>query len=409
VLLIGAVAGLAIAELSLRLLRVAFPRVSQPDWDRGTAYRPGARWWQTGEGRAHIQINSDGFRDREHSVEKPANTLRVAVLGDSYVAALQVDTSARVTEMLEAELNRAGSIGPHTVEVLNFGQAGYGTVQELMTLRSRVWKYSPDIIVLAFLTGNDLRNNSRRLQKDPGRPYFLLQDGALVFDDSFQTSPDFVKSWWERAGHFAIDYSRLCQLAYHVRNTLKERRTERSRKPQRAGVEGELGLDNAVYLPPQDDVWIEAWALTEGLLDLMNRDVQEHGAAFLVVTLSNGIQVHPDPKVRTAFMKASGVETLFYPDQRVREFGQRAGFPVLNLAPEFQAYAEQHSTHLHGFSNSKMGFGHWNEQGHRLAGEQIAREICRLWELAGNRLWNTTNPVTFDRELSEHTPRRAAE
>jgi hypothetical protein len=32
---------------------------------------------------------------------------------------------------------------------------------------------------------------------------------------------------------------------------------------------------------------------------------------------------------------------------------------------------------LHGFANRRMGFGHWNERGHHLAGETIAEHVCR--------------------------------
>ena len=34
-------------------------------------------------------------------------------------------------------------------------------------------------------------------------------------------------------------------------------------------------------------------------------------------------------------------------------------------------------TCLHGFDNAKPCGGHWNVEGHRLAGELIAEAICR--------------------------------
>src|SRR2546426_8189504 len=40
--------------------------------------------WYRKEGVSYVRINSDGLRDREHSKSKPADTVRVAVLGDSY-------------------------------------------------------------------------------------------------------------------------------------------------------------------------------------------------------------------------------------------------------------------------------------------------------------------------------------
>ena len=57
------------------------------------------------------------------------------------------------------------------VEVLNFGCDGYGTAQEFILLRDRVWRYAPDVVVLAVFTGNDIRNNSLVLEGDV--PSFL--------------------------------------------------------------------------------------------------------------------------------------------------------------------------------------------------------------------------------------------
>ena len=37
-----------------------------------------------GKIKAYVRINDDGLRDRAHTKEKPANTFRIAVLGDSY-------------------------------------------------------------------------------------------------------------------------------------------------------------------------------------------------------------------------------------------------------------------------------------------------------------------------------------
>jgi hypothetical protein len=74
-------------------------------------------------------------------------------------------------------------------------------------------------------------------------------------------------------------------------------------------------------------------------------------------------------------MERLGVHDLFYPDLRIKALGDREGFPVLNLAPLLQAYAEQHKVFLHGFGTN-MGSGHWNAEGHRLAGEAIAHKLC---------------------------------
>ena len=69
--------------------------------------------------------------------------------------------------------------------MINFGVSGYGTAQELLTLRHYVWDYSPDIVLMAFLPGNDVRNNSKELEPEKLRPFFRLRDGELELDRSF--------------------------------------------------------------------------------------------------------------------------------------------------------------------------------------------------------------------------------
>jgi hypothetical protein len=61
----------------------------------------------------------------------------------------------------------------------------------------------------------------------------------------------------------------------------------------------------------------------------------------VVITLSNGIQVTPDARTRTAFLAKIGATDIFYPDKRIHEFCDRQGIPVVVLlGPSLQLYAE---------------------------------------------------------------------
>jgi hypothetical protein len=107
----------------------------------------------------------------------------------------------------------------------------------------------------------------------------------------------------------------------------------------------------------------------------MRDEVMAHGARVVVVTLSNGPQVHPDPTLRDGFKKRLGIVDLFYPDNRIKELCQREKIPVVTLAPELQQFAQLNKVSLHGF-DSNLGNGHWNVVGHRVAGELIAKKLC---------------------------------
>ena len=142
-------------------------------------------------------------------------------------------------------------------------------------------------------------------------------------------------------------------------------------------ISDEVGIDNLIYREPDDATWQEAWRVTEGLVKLMRDEVEGRGAKFLVVTLSNGVQVHPQPAARAAFLRRVGATDIFYPDMRLRLLGEREHFPVVTLAPSLQQYAEQHQVFLHGFGRD-LGNGHWNADGHHVAGELLGQRICEM-------------------------------
>jgi lysophospholipase L1-like esterase len=370
------VAGLLMAELGLRIMGYSVPSLYTTDAERGLALRPGAEGWWRKEGEAYVKINSDGLRDREHAKQKPPGTLRIAVLGDSWAEAFQVPVEKAFWAVMEKKLSECESLRGRKPEVINFGVSGYGTAQELMTLRSHVWKYSPDIILLAFNGANDVSDNSRALRKEEDVPYYIYRDGQLLLDASFLDSPAYRlrNSPWNLRLKRVRDYSRVLQFVYDLPNAIEANKAARQRA---ADQTVEVGINPAFYSPPRDPAWNDAWTLTETLLTLMNDEVAKGGAKFLVVALDSAIEVNPDPRVRQEFIGRLGVNDLSYTNQRIQSLGERAGFEVLNLSPALQSYAEGQKVYLHGFGQT-LGRGHWNELGHRAAGEMIAQKICAM-------------------------------
>ena len=389
--LFGLVLGSLIAEIALRITGYSYPEFYKLDYSRGYALRPDIQGWYRKEGEAYIQTNRDGLRDRDHSQTKPANTIRIAVLGDSYVEALQVSQDQAFWAVMEKLLQDCPTLAGKKVEVINFGVSGYGTAQELITLREDVWQYSPDLVLLAATTNNDITDNSRALKKTDEVPYFVYRDGTLTLDDSFKNSRPFRlrQAWFSRLGRWFKDHSRLVQAlneGHHALKILSASWREKLKRPSPAVSHNEtetvvprtqeLGIDNQIYLEPSDKVWNEAWRVTEELIKQMASEVKSHGAQFVVVTLSNPPQVIPDENLRNEFLKRIGAKDIFYPDNRIRAVCEKAGIAVISLAPELQHYADEHNAYLHGFGTD-IGNGHWNPLGHRVAGEILARKLCQ--------------------------------
>ena len=371
---LGLALGLCVAEPLLRLLDLGRPGLYTYDRDRGWVLRPNARGWQDKEGKAYVMVNSAGLRDREHPERKPPHTLRIAILGDSFTEAKQVPLEQTFCAVIERRLKSCPALAGRDVETLNFGVDSYGTAQELMTLRRQAWKFSPDVVVLAVCTGNDIRNDSIELEGDKCQPFFTYRDGELVLSGAFEESAWFR---FQCAARFESRRSATLNVLGQLHRAMWVRMRSHIVKFHEPRA-SELGLDDSIYKAPKHHAEREAWEVAEGELEMVHQEAMEHGARFLVVTLSNGIQVYPDPTQRRAYMHRLGVDNLFYPDLRIRALGERKGFAVLNLAPPFQDYADRHHVFLHGFSNTQLGTGHLNQEGHRYGGELIARRLCEL-------------------------------
>lgn len=406
----GVLAAFVIAEVMVRVTGLA--KVSLYTWapHRGWGLKPDAAGWQTDEGRGFVSVNRAGFRGPEWTVAKPPGTLRIAVLGDSFTEAPHVNYDRTFCAVAERALGGCKALGGRKVQVMDFGVDAYGTAQELITLRRHAWRYSPDMVVLAFFSGNDLRNNSVVLEGDKCRPFYVYDGNKLVLGGPFERSRWFYFSCMMR---FESRHSQVLNLLGDAKSQIRSR--IRAWKPEprksaaaaradapaapasehrsaggympvsepRAAIQHERGLEDDVYRPPTGAAMKDAWRVTEGIITMMARECEAHHVPLLVVTLANPPQIYPDSSVRASYMKLYASTDIFYPDERIKALGEREGFEVLNVAPPMQAYADAHHAFLCGFKNTKMGIGHWNAEGHRLAGELIAKKICAMLAAKG--------------------------
>src|SRR6478672_2157086 len=110
----------------------------------------------------------------------------------------------------------------------------------------------------------------------------------------------------------------------------------------------------------------------------MGEECKQHHVPLAMVTLTRGIQVTPLREKKLKFMRELGVEDLYYPERRLTELGKRQEVPVLNLAPIMAKQADQRQVFFHAYRDS-LGVGHWNAEGHRVAGELIASWLADVF------------------------------
>jgi hypothetical protein len=334
-LLLAAVVTLALpvcAELALRVGGTTFdPQLYMPDQQLGWRLRPGVSGIVSVETKQFVRINNHGFRDLEHRYEKPPNTMRIAVLGNSWTEALQVPLEKTYASVLQRTLTQPGCLSTTRVEVLNFGVAGYSTGQELLLLQQEVWKYQPDMILLAFYPARDIANNIRELNNavNPEQsPYFAYRDGKLALDDSFRSVPALQprQMLLQEIGYQVTGRVRLLQAAHALQRAARIRLAMATVK-ERAETSGVENLEYSIYAPPATTEMQNAWHVAEGLLLAMRDEVNSHGADLRIVVLATRPQVHPDPAKRAELMHKLGVRNLSYADDRLRAFGARERIP----------------------------------------------------------------------------------
>jgi hypothetical protein len=92
-----------------------------------------------------FQTNSQGLADDEYELEKPPNTIRVAVVGSSWTMGSGVELEDVFHSVLEREFNSSASVTRY--EFINFGVENYGLQEIIATLRYKVLRYDPDLIL----------------------------------------------------------------------------------------------------------------------------------------------------------------------------------------------------------------------------------------------------------------------
>jgi lysophospholipase L1-like esterase len=361
-------------ELGLRALGFSFYWAFSryPDHYRGYAPMPGVDARQDMEGHARIRINRYGYRDREWT-DKPAGVHRIAVLGDSITAAVQVPVEDTWWRQLEDRLQTCG-YRDRPVEIMNFSASGYGTAQHLETLRHHLAPHQPDEIWVAFFPGNDVTDNHPVLSDDPLRPYLQRMNDGWQMDYAFRDLPEYRRKI-SRPGKIYYHYllrARSVQAFVLVQGSigkwLKLRHVERT-------WIWEPGIDARVYAPPQEPEWVQAWEITRMLLRMIRDESRALGATLRVLGLTTGAQVYPGDEPVASMRERLAVPDLLYPNWLLGQFAEEDGYDHLDLAGPMAAQARASGVFFHGLKKQN-GLGHWNRVGHTAAADLLAERLC---------------------------------
>ncbi len=352
---------LLVGEAGVRLLTRTPPALLVTDPVVGKRFLPGfaGRVFVAECGcEVELRFDREGLRGADRPYAKPPGVKRVALVGDSMVAAVATAEERTLARRLEAQLRASASRA--TWEVMNAGVSSSSTGSELALYREVLARYAPDLVVVLFWAGNDLADNSYELTRAP-RLYFDLDESGRLRQLPFAPRASGLAAWLDR-------WSRLyVWQKVAVRQALAGLRTARGLEP----VE-------LVYAEPEPAPVARAWAITAALLRALREETAARGAALAVVLAPAAPQLYDDLWAELAERaRRAGVPLdRRHPDLRLRALAAEAGIPFLSLTPVFAAAAPRHDSTLAAEQLFYAGRYHWNDAGNARAADAI-RELVR--------------------------------
>lgn len=120
----------------------------------------------------HVQLNSNGYRDKEYSFEKPENTYRIYTIGDSYTFGWYIDNPLDTyTRIIERGLQKKT---PEKIEVINAAQWGFNFNEIVNRYLWEGKQYNPDLVLLGLSHYKvDVNNSKYRGRADAIFPQFI--------------------------------------------------------------------------------------------------------------------------------------------------------------------------------------------------------------------------------------------
>lgn len=355
------VAGLAVtlllAEGLTRLLSDMHPPLFARDPLIGAHYTPNLdveiRVPESGH-LVRLRFNDVGFRGPTRPRTKTPGTCRIAVIGDSQIAAIATREEDTLVRRLEARLHETRPEARW--EVMNFGVSGSSTGQELALYRELVADFDSDLVVLAYFEANDLVDNSDRLSWT-ARIYMDLDESGRLVKKPYSVARASSSTWLNQNSRFYVWQKDLVNRAMH--KLLDDRRLN---------VRGGVGR---TFDTGSDPDLAHAWRLTEALLRTFDEEVRSGGAEFLLLYVPSPESV--DPRVW---------------ERHYGDEAEAAGFSATHTRRQVEAIAENHhidSTFLSDLFASKLardegplffqGEGHMNEVAQDLAARQILEHL----------------------------------
>ena len=414
--LFGIIIGVIILEIGLQLIpeeelmlliarRPMRFQLYQTDPRIGWRLKPNVRmpYSHVGEFDLLVQTNSMGLNDFETSYEKPLDTFRVLLLGDSFAEGINVPINQGFPYLLEICLSEHYQ---SPVEVINSGTAYYATAEELFFLQQEGIKYDPDLVLVAFYVGNDIDAYAARESKDH---WFDALGGFLIGQNETNT---LQRTWidWKHPGpledvsefeaflrqnskiYFSVAHSnsKLGEWLNDVKQEVIEKWGPAATQPEEKATASDFhnDLELMMYssdfphgpnIPPK---LVEAWTIIDQLFSEMQVTTTRTGADLGVLIIPEKGQTS-ERHFRDKYNEYSSKYGLALldidwdyaaPNSALANLLAKKDISTLDLLPVFREYDIDHDDYLYFEVDS-----HLNEAGH-----QITAQTACQWVIEQN-------------------------
>ena len=365
---------LAAAEGLVRLFHAASSTPADspyiPDRDAGFRLRPDLP--SASLRHEDERVNSLGFRDREHSIEKPPGTCRILGIGDSFVYG-DVRLKDNFLRVTESELTDRLSGRWPSVEMVMMGLGGYSPENALGVLRSGALDLAPDLVTLNFFVGNDVTGIPTKGRVYRGRLYYIGSSqpvlNVLRKLRIFQLSEKAIRVLGSIVAQQRLGEEPEASGETETGNT-DEEETAVGSFPW-----GDFVMIQArrlpVFLDPPRRRTLKLWEEAEGYLLEFDSLCREADVPWILHVIPSEVQV--DPEIRQLVLEALSLSEEAYdfdaPQRRLHDFANAHGITIVDPLPELRAQHSR-SDRLYIPNNT-----HWNVKGNRIAGEILAEAV----------------------------------
>lgn len=312
--------------------------------------------------RAEFRINNAGRHSghAHYTPTPPPGVRRIAVIGDSYVQAEQVDYDRSLAEVLEARLGQGH-------EVYRFGMNGAPLSEYLHVLRAEVLDHAPALVVLV-LVHNDFAESwqfKSGVYTSAFLKYRVLPDGGL---EEVPPTP-YREPWYAPIRYHSATWRSLA-YRYDVRFAAL-RRLLLGEGGEAAGTQGAPRLEANIDVSDLDRELATNRLVTRHVLQEAKARCSASGAELLLIMDGNRGLIRPEgPEAPELLDYTQGALRL---NAMVGELAAELEIPFLDLHPLFVAdYRAKGQPFAFACDN------HWNAYAHSLAAEALADLIRGL-------------------------------